>query len=184
MNGTAFLQHALGRPTRTGVAAPSSQRLAQAMAEQVVRASCVVELAAGTGAITTALHQRYPQMPMLVVESEPALAERLQGRWEGVEVRWGVAHEILQHEALRLPPATVLVSSLSFRSLRAPLREQTIAALCSFIEAHATRRLVQSTYLPRAPFDLPAGSVLSWQRRQRVWRHLPPADVWMLQRAG
>ena len=182
MNAAAFLMLALGRPARIGALAPSSRHLAHAMAEEAGYASCLVELGAGTGAITEALHDCWPRTPLLAVEMEPALADRLQGRWEGVEVRCGVAHEVLSHEAPRLPQATVVVSSLPFRSLPEPLREQSIRSLCGFVEAHPTRRLVQYTYQPRAPFDLPEGSSLHWERRQRVWRNLPPADVWVLQR--
>lgn len=180
MDSAAFLMHALGSPSLVGAVLPSSRRLAQAMAEATGRASCVIELGAGTGAITTALRQRYPQMPMMAVEMQPALAERLQGRWDGVEVRCGAAHRVLQHEAPRLPHATVVVSSLPLRSLPAALCADTIRTLCRFVEAHETRSLVQYTYQPRSPFELPAGSPLRWHRRQRVWRNLPPADVWVL----
>lgn len=183
MDNAAFLMHALGRPALVGAVLPSSRRLAQSMAEAIGRTSCVIELGAGTGAITTALRQRYPRQPMLVVEMQPALAERLQGRWDGVEVRCGTAHQVLQHEAARLPHATVVVSSLPLRSLPKPLRADTVRTLCQFVEAHEARRLVQYTYQPRSPFELPAGSPLRWQRHQRVWRNLPPADVWVLQRA-
>jgi phospholipid N-methyltransferase len=144
----------------------------------------MIELGAGTGAITAALRERYPLLPVLAVELEPALADALQGRWEGVEVRCGAAHQILRYEARRLPHETVVVSSLPFRSLPTPLRAVTIDTLCGFVSAHPARRLVQYTYQPRAPFELPAASRLRWQRRQRVWRNLPPADVWVLRHDG
>lgn len=173
---------ALGRPAHIGALAPSSRRLADAMAEEVGRARCMIELGAGTGAITAALHEHHPHLPVLAVELQPSLAEALQGRWAGVEVRCGAAHLILRHEAPRLPLETVVVSSLPLRSLPAPLRTLTIEALCTFVAAHPARRLVQYTYQPRAPFSLPSDSPLRWQRRRRVWRNLPPADVWVLQR--
>lgn len=174
---------ALGRPAHMGALAPSSRRLADAMAEEAGRARCMIELGAGTGAITAALREHHPCMPMLAVELQPTLADALQGRWDGVEVRCGAAHHILRHEAPRLPGETVVVSSLPLRSLPAPLRAVTIDALCAFVGAHPARRLVQYTYQPRAPFSLPGGSPLRWQRRRRVWRNLPPADVWVLERS-
>lgn len=182
MNATAFLTQALRRPMRRS-AAPSASRLAQAMAEQVARASrCVIELGAGRSALTEALRQRCPRVPMLVIEPEPALAEQLQDSWESVEVRSGTAHEILDFEAPRLPPVTVVVSTLRMRALPAGVRSATVAALCALIEAHPARRLVQAGPALHVPFALPPGSSLQWQRRQRLWWRLPPAAVWVLQR--
>jgi phospholipid N-methyltransferase len=181
VKSAAFLMLALGRPAHTGAVSPSSRRLAQAMAEEAGPACCLIELGAGTGAITGALHEHYPQLPLLAVELEPALADALLGRWEGVEVRCGAAHQVLRHEAPRLPQETVVVSSLPFRSLPSPLRAVTVDTLCAFVSAHPARRLVQYTYQPRAPFELPGGSPLRWQQRRRVWGNLPPAGVWVLQ---
>ncbi len=90
------------------------------------------------------------------------------------------AHEVLAEQHDQAPAETVLVSSLPFRSLPEPLRATTLAALLGFIESHPARRLVQYTYQPRAPFELPRGSSLSWSLREVVWRNLPPAGVWVL----
>lgn len=183
MNTTAFFALALARPGLVGAVVPSSRRLARAMAAQVGDAGALIELGAGTGAVTSALRHAAPAVPLLAVELQPDLAAGLQRRFPDVEVACAAAHEVLaQH-----PPApadTVLVSSLPFRSLPEPLRSTTLKALLHFIEAHPARRLVQYTYQPRAPFELPAHSPLRWSLREVVWGNLPPAGVWVLRGAA
>lgn len=182
MINMAFLALALTRPTLVGALAPSSRRLARAMAEQVGPAGAVIELGAGTGAVTAALRVAAPGLPLLAVELQRHLAAGLQRRFPDVEVSCAAAHEVLDECALA-PGDTVLVSSLPFRSLPEPLRTTTLQALLVFVEAHPGRRLVQYTYQPRPPFRLPGTSRLQWTLCGVVWGNLPPAGVWVLQRA-
>ncbi len=182
MINMAFLALALTRPTLVGALAPSSRRLARAMAKQVGSASAVFELGAGTGAVTAALRAAAPHSPLLAVELQRHLAAGLKRRFPDVEVSCAAAHEVLEERALA-PGDTVLVSSLPFRSLPEPLRTTTLQALLAFVEAHPGRRLVQYTYQPRAPFSLPRSSRLQWTLREVVWGNLPPAGVWVLQNA-
>ncbi|WP_428421026.1 class I SAM-dependent methyltransferase [Methylibium sp.] len=183
MNTTAFVALALARPGLVGAVAPSSRRLARAMAAQVGEADALIELGAGTGAVTSALRHAAPTTPLLAVELQANLAAGLQQRFPDVEVACAAAHEVLaQHP--QAPADTVLVSSLPFRSLPEPLRSTTLRALLHFIETHPKRRLVQYTYQPRAPFELPAHCPLRWSLREVVWRNLPPAGVWVLRSAA
>lgn len=183
MSTTAFLALALTRPNLVGALAPSSRRLARTMAEQVGAAAAVIELGAGTGAVTAALRAAAPEVPLLAVELQRHLAAGLQRRFPEVEVSCAAAHEVLEQRA-HAPDDTVLVSSLPFRSLPEPLRGTTLQALLGFVEAHPLRRLVQYTYQPREPFALPRASTLRWHLRDVVWGNLPPAGVWVLQSAA
>lgn len=182
MINMAFLALALTRPTLVGALAPSSQRLARAMAGQVGTAATIIELGAGTGAVTAALRTAAPHVPLLAVELQRHLAAGLKRRFPDVEVSCSAAHEALGERVLA-PGDTVLVSSLPFRSLPEPLRTTTVQALVAFVEADPLRRLVQYTYQPRAPFPLPRTSRLHWSLREVVWGNLPPAGVWVLQNA-
>lgn len=181
-NAAAFVKLALKRPAHVGAVLPSSRHLARGMAHKIGWASGLIELGAGTGAVTAALREARPGVPLQLVELEPDLAARLRRRFPGVPVHCAAAHEVLraQHGA---PKATVVVSSLPFRSLPEPLRTKTLRAVLDFIEAHPSRSLVQYTYQPRAPFELPADSQLKWRLLDVIWRNLPPAGVWVLQRA-
>lgn len=182
IRATAFMAVALARPSTVGAILPSSRHLADAMARAATGALRLIELGAGTGAVTAALREARPGVPLQLVELEPDLAARLRRRFPGVPVHCAAAHEVLraQHGA---PKATVVVSSLPFRSLPEPLRTKTLRAVLDFIEAHPSRSLVQYTYQPRAPFELPADSQLKWRLLDVIWRNLPPAGVWVLQRA-
>lgn len=183
MTNLAFLALALTRPALVGALAPSSRRLAGAMVRQVGPTDAVIELGAGTGVVTAALRAAAPQVPLLAVELQRHLASGLQRRFPEVEVSCSAAHEVLDARG-QAPGATVLVSSLPFRSLPEPLRSTTVAALLAFTEAHSQRRLVQYTYQPREPFRVPASSPLRWTLREVVWANLPPAGVWVLQRGA
>jgi phosphatidylethanolamine/phosphatidyl-N-methylethanolamine N-methyltransferase len=177
----SFLLSAFSQPALVGALLPSSRWLAGAMVDAASGARLLVDLGAGTGAITEALLKRHPAACVMAVEMQAHLADLLELRFPQIEVRRGSAHDVLEslHDA---PPDTVLVSSLPFRSLPARWREPTIAAVVAFLRRGQRRRLVQYTYQPRAPFDLRGReSGLRWSHERTVWRNAPPAGVWTLQ---
>lgn len=178
-----FLRHALRQPTTSGALLPSSRHLAVAMTSQARGAQLLVELGAGTGAVTRALRQYHPGVPLVAVEAQPHLARHLRERFADLDVRAQWAHEVID-ALLHAPARTVLVSSLPFRSLPSDVRERTVLSLCRFLSADPLRRLVQFTYQPRPPFELPPtpdGRALRWRRVKTIWRNAPPAGVWVLQ---
>jgi phospholipid N-methyltransferase len=178
-DATAFLFLALCRPSTVGAILPSSRRLAETMAQAAAGAQGLIELGAGTGAITAALQRRHPDVPLQAVELEPLLARQLRERFPTVQVHAAAADEVLA-EARGLPEATVLVSSLPFRSLPPNLRRRSSEAIERFLTELPGRRLLQYSYLPRAPFELCHPDRLRWRRRTAVWENLPPAWVWEL----
>ncbi len=184
MNPGLFLRHALQRPSTAGAILPSSPMLARAMTRQADHASLLVELGAGTGAVTRQLRDTHAHTPLIAIEAQPDMAAHLREAFPEVDVRTQWAHEVLDELCHSAPLRTVLVSSLPFRSLPSDVRDVTIASVCRFLNADPSRRLVQYTYQPRAPFDLPTGAMagrLSWTRMSTVWRNAPPAGVWVLQ---
>lgn len=178
----AFMFLALSRPSTVGAILPSSRRLAETMARAARGAQQLIELGAGTGAITAALRRQHPDVPLLVVELEPRLARQLRERFPAVEVHAAAAHKVLL-EAAGLPGDTVLVSSLPFRSLPPRLRLRSSLAIERFLTERPGRRLVQYSYVPREPFPLRARSTLRWRRLAAVWANAPPAWVWELSAA-
>jgi len=72
-----LLSHLIRAPALTGAVAPSSQFLARAMADAARGAGHIVELGAGTGAVTRALARQHPDATLTLVELQPALARRL-----------------------------------------------------------------------------------------------------------
>lgn len=174
---------AFARPAMVGALLPSSRALARAMAQAAEGAELIVELGAGTGAITAALVQRYPKLPTIAVELQPELAEHLARRFPEVDVRAASAHKVLSG-LQSAKPRVVVVSSLPFRSLPRRWRDPSSLAIERFLLADARRHLVQYTYQPRAPFDLKHADELRWHKRSVVWRNAPPAWVWELGRAA
>ena len=183
MHAAAFIAVAFARPSTVGAILPSSRHLADAMARAAAGAQRLVELGAGTGAITAALCEHHPDVPMLAVEMEHELAGHLRRRFPRIEVRAAAAHEVLRDMQRR--DRIALVSSLPFRSLPPRLRLRSSLAIERFLIGHPQRRLVQYTYLPRVPFDLRLGTTsLRWRRVEAVWRNVPPAWVWELSADG
>ena len=177
---TALLLHLLKTPGLTGAFTPSSRYLASAMVRAAGEVNHVVELGAGTGPVTKALRSRLPNASLVVVEIQPRLAQRLRTDFGGLDVRQNSAHEVL--DDLVFPAPAAVVSSLPFRSLPQALRELTVASIERFLHRVPGSRLVQFTYLPRAPFE--ASPDFQWHRADRVWRNAPPAGVWVLQRCS
>lgn len=175
----AFMTIAFARPSTIGAILPSSRHLADAMARAATGAQRLIELGAGTGAITEALCRHHPNVPTWAVEMEPQLAQHLRERFPQVEVHAAAAHEVLR-EAEHRPGPDVLVSSLPFRSLPPRLRLRSSLAIERFLIQHPARRLVQYTYLSCVPFNLRLGASLRWRQLEVVWRNLPPARVWEL----
>ena len=147
------------------------------MARGIGDASVIVELGAGTGAITDELVRRCDPGKMILIEPDPTLARHLERRYPRATVMACCAHEVPEFFAT-LPGDAVLVSSLPFRSLPPEVSGPTIELLLGLLGPGQRRRLVQYTYHPRAPFSVPRG--FHWHRRERVLGNLPPAGVWEL----
>ena len=120
IRATAFMAVALARPSTVGAILPSSRHLADAMARGAAGAQRLIELGAGTGAITEALCEQHPGVPTLAVELDGSLARHLRQPFPRIEVRAAAAHEVLRE--MRRPGHAALVSSLPFRSLPPRLR--------------------------------------------------------------
>lgn len=157
---------------------PSSRFLAQAMAAEVGDAECILEVGAGSGAITQGLLPL--GLPIIALERDVPLARRLQHRHPQVTV---VAKPLESCQDLLegLPSRTCVVSSLPFRSLPPSLGHALSDMLCRFVGESSQRTLVQFSYVPRKPFT--AGHGLKWKLAAHVLRNVPPAFIWTLSQA-
>jgi len=165
-----------------GAIAPSSIFLAKAVCRQAHGAQHLIELGAGTGAITRHLREEFPAAMLVAVEQDAQMAEALQQRFRTCIV---VADPIQARKDLfiGIPEQSVTVSSLPFRSLPETAATQVITLLRDFLLASPKRKLVQYTYGQRVPFDSPH-LALVWKRQKLILRNIPPAWVWTLQQSG
>jgi phospholipid N-methyltransferase len=146
----------------------------------------VVEVGAGTGAITAALLRHCVSPDRLVaIERSPAMAKLLQQRFSGVRVIEGDAchlHDTLERQAgIDTHRITHIVSSLPLRSLPADQVERISKEFFKLL-SHGSR-LVQYTY------NLRQGSVEMFSDLHRhdtsvVWLNVPPARVEVFAASG
>lgn len=169
-------------PRKTGAIIPSSPILARAMAAQVrVRpGKKVLELGAGTGAVTHALLDAgVAADDLIVIEYDPVFCQRLRQRFpralilnadatrlEGVLARHGITQ------------VDFIVSSLPLLSLDRVSQAAIIEQCCRALAPEGV--LLQYTYGFGSPVRtaLRARHGIRGERMQQIWRNVPPATVW------
>ena len=180
-NILSFWQSMIESPRRMGAVLPSSQGLVQAIAREVMASQPghVIELGAGTGAITRALFDLRGEFDSFhVIEQAWRLAEGLRRQFPGLDVRAVCASSL---DAIHVGPVdrVTIVSSLPFRSLRPADRHKILQSLRRQHAKCQSLRFIQYSYGGRVPFR-GQGEQLEWSRRQTVWANMPPATVWLL----
>jgi phospholipid N-methyltransferase len=171
-----FFIRMLKDPRTTGALAPSSARLAREMADLARDCDHVLELGAGTGAVTHALSKVVDEEKLQVVELQKKLATSLKKRYPNLIVLHSTAHHALDN--YRQPGSVAVVSSLPFRSLPPAIKHLTVQSLLGFLESSPGSQLIQYTYGLGAPFGVPAR--FKWQQVKWVFANLPPACIWVL----
>jgi phosphatidylethanolamine/phosphatidyl-N-methylethanolamine N-methyltransferase len=140
----------------------------------------VVEVGAGTGALTRAILDQ-PRLfrRFVAIESDARFARWLRCRFPQIEVVRGCASQIAR--VIEPGSPTVVVSSLPFRSMSRTDSARCIRALCDAIALSERSALIQYSYGfgDSPPFPAPS-SGLRWSVAQRVLLNLPPATVWTL----
>jgi phosphatidylethanolamine/phosphatidyl-N-methylethanolamine N-methyltransferase len=176
---TTFFFSYLKTPGMVGSVLPSSRHLATSLCRHARGAKHLVELGAGTGAITSHLSSTFKEVPLFIVERDEAMASRLEHRFKGCRVIGECLHE--RPEILQgLPNESTIVSSLPFLSLPKEVAQRTIALITDFLIVSPHRKFIQYTYGRSKPFDATHAS-LAWTRHERILLNFPPARVWTLQ---
>lgn len=186
-----FLSAAVRRPMVIGALIPSSPALARRLAAVVPTTDepVVVELGAGTGAVSTAIARRVPAAGRhIAVELDGELAEHLRQRFPTVDVAHANAIHLDDVLAERgLSRVDAVIGGLPW-SLIAPPQQQRIlehaaaalgphGAFTTFAYLHALplggarhfRRLLEATFDEVLPTRV-------------VWRNFPPALTYVCRR--
>lgn len=170
----AFMEQWACGPRVVGAVCPSGARLARHMAALVPPGDgLVVELGAGTGAVTRALRAGLPPQRLLVLERLPAFCRLLRDRFPDLTVIQGDAARLCDY----LPhghPVTAVVSSLPLLSLPAPTREAIVAQMRAATAGGG--RIIQFTYSLWGASPLVRAGCCC-EKRSLVLRNLPPARV-------
>jgi len=183
-----FGSELLANPRPIGSAVPSSPFLGRRMASYVPRAprGYVIELGAGTGAITAALLKRgIPPSRIVSVERSETMVRLLKRRFPSLPVAHGDACELRALLRTFLASDTVdvshVVSSLPLRSLPENVVTSIVREVHAILPKHG--KLVQFTYnLSKTPN--PCLSGFKRIRTAVVWANVPPARVDVFQKNG
>jgi phosphatidylethanolamine/phosphatidyl-N-methylethanolamine N-methyltransferase len=173
-----FLRSLLNDPRKMGALAPSSPQLCRLMASRVDPGqSSVLEIGAGTGAITRALLRRGLRPERLfIIERDPVLSDFLQTHFPRVRICCGeAAHAPHILSGAGLGPVDTIVSSLPLRNLRQADQLEIFRAMISTLSGKG--QIIQFTYGPTCP--IPSRRLgLEAECVGRVWMNFPPATVW------
>lgn len=159
-----------------GAIAPSSDRLCVALASLATNVDHILELGAGTGAVTRALAKVVGVKSFHAVELQKKLAHNLKLKFPGVEVENCSADVAL--DRYPLDGSVAVVSSLPFRSLPGSIRSAIIKSVLRFLLASPQSRFIQFTYGFREPFAV--STEFQWKRVKWILANLPPACIWVL----
>lgn len=172
-----FLGQMVRRPGQVSALAPSSRRLARAMAEGLSpETGLVAELGPGTGKITRAILERGVKPENLTVfELNPVFCRKLEKDFPGLRVE----NHPAQHMAtLGLRGLDAVISGLPLLSMSATLQHAILHAAFSALRPGGV--FVQFTYGPRPPLNpvVQHDLALKVDRGPHVMFNMPPARVY------
>lgn len=172
MPWTVFIGEWLRSPRKIGAICPSGTALASIMAREVPAGDgLVVELGAGTGAVTEALLRNGIAAERLVaIEQSAALAACLRRRFPDIMVIEGDAAAL--SKILPDKPVDCIVSSIPLVSLPESARKAIIREMKKTLRGN---RLIQYTYLWGGALLEKSG--LQPLNSRLVLRNIPPARV-------
>jgi phosphatidylethanolamine/phosphatidyl-N-methylethanolamine N-methyltransferase len=176
-----FIREAITNPLGIGALVPSSKRLAYAIAQQITHypfqpeSGLIVELGAGTGAITEALaQQKNSQQELIIIEKSIKMAHHLKQRFPTLTTIQGDAQALQQLLSPYQAPVQAIISSLPLRSLPKTIVQRIGTEIENLLKTGGL--FVQYTYsLWGKPTVLSAH--LKLVRQYWVWQNLPPARI-------
>lgn len=180
-----FLVRALCHPAIVAAPAPTGGRLAARTATVVPddRPVTVVELGAGTGALTAAIAVRIaPGSRLVAIELDPHLAAHLRAGFADVEVVEGDATQLASILAgLGVGRVDAVVSSLPWTFLPPAARRGLLADIVRVLAPDGVFTMIRvCTALPgrvRAVQSDLAAVFADVQEDRPVWQNLPPATL-------
>lgn len=182
-----FIAAWIRSPLKVGAFLPSSRALARAIAAQVDvgKPGAVIELGAGTGAVTQALLQAGIRPDKLVViERDERLHALVSKQFPQLNVICADAAEmdkVLKDAGVK--QINAIVSSLPLLSMPRRVRQAIERHMLALIGQDG--RLIQFTYGPKSPVsrDSLRQHHASGRRAKLVVANVPPAHVWVYRKS-
>lgn len=183
---TLLWRRSLAEPRQVSMVAPSSRfvgRAAAALIRQRPRGG-VIELGAGTGAITRALLEHgIAAQTLTCLELDATFCRHLRDRLPQLDIICAPAERLAAIWCERASEAAgAVVSSLPIRLFEAA-QQATVLDACRQVLAPAGL-LVQATYRPSTPIPYPLLFTHGFAAESRltIWRNLPPVFLWTYRR--
>ena len=181
-----FVLRWLRNPLKIGAILPSGKELSAALASAVPRDGngIVIELGAGTGAVTQALLSS-GLLPdeIVVIERDRDMYRRLRKRFPDLSVCRADAHRIGEIPEIRSRGAVrAIVSSLPLLAISPAERDEIFKAAADVLAENGV--IIQFTYGLGPPIDSAQWLNLDFAAEPvaRVWLNLPSATVWVFRR--
>jgi phosphatidylethanolamine/phosphatidyl-N-methylethanolamine N-methyltransferase len=185
-----FFRQWVRAPRETASIIPSSRALARHMVGSAgVALKSVVELGAGTGVFTRELIARgLPEDHLLVVELSADMAEHLREEFPRAEVHNADARQLVElvdsSVNLNVGAVDAVICGLGFLSMPEEISRDILRAVFAVLKPGG--RLVTFTYgrRPSIPEGLQQELQLRCSNGGRTWINIPPARVFVYQRAN
>ncbi|WP_428667847.1 class I SAM-dependent methyltransferase [Reyranella sp.] len=185
-----FVRGWLRDPVGVGLPFPSSSATARRLARAAVDAAIpgtgpVLELGAGTGAVTEALIEcRRAVEGIVAVERDVELCRALERRFPGLQVLHGDALDIgTVLSKAGLASVCVVVSGLPMRAIPSDAAGRCYSE--AFEAMPPGGAIIQYTYGLRPPVDPEVtGPTFEATFIGREWRNFPPMGIWRYRLAG
>lgn len=183
-----FFREWLARPLSTAAFSPSSRYLSRQMVRAIPRGTRrVIELGAGTGALTrTLMDHGIAAEDLLAIELSPRLHQYLSQRFPELTVVRGDARDLCSLPGVVAfaagRPVQAVVSGLGFLSMSREAQYSILSGAFALMPENGV--FVQYTYGPTPPVaaEVIRQLGLRAQRRGFTLRNLPPASVYVLTR--
>jgi phosphatidylethanolamine/phosphatidyl-N-methylethanolamine N-methyltransferase len=182
-----FLRRALSRPAMVGAPAPTGAALAAEIAAVVPssRATTVVELGAGTGALCPAVRARLaPGSRYVAVELDAELVTHLRQTLPWLEILPGDAGRLGELlDGAHVGPVDAVVSSLPWTLFPRAKRAAILTGIASRLAPGGTFATITTlTALPARVRDLRADLDATFDdvaATRPVWRNVPPSRLFV-----